>query len=55
MKTRTCFNGTMAEATKRRVKSIAAQLRLTEAQAVEWAVKRCGLRIRIPSKFFPES
>ncbi len=50
----TVLKGTMKRRTEKRIRAIAAQLNLSEAEAVEWAVMRCGLRIRIPSKFYPE-
>ncbi len=49
----TVLSGTMRKTTARRIKSISAQLKMSEAEAVEWAIMRCGLRISIPSKFYP--
>jgi hypothetical protein len=54
VKSFTWFPGKMSKRTVRRIRSIATQLKMSEAEAIEWAVNRCGLRISIPSKFFPE-
>lgn len=50
----TLISGKVSKSGLRSLRGIAKQLGEDEAGALEWALKRCGLRIKIPSKFYPE-
>lgn len=52
--THTLVRGTMSRRAESQIHSIAVQLNITEAKAIEWALMRCGLQIKRLSKKSPE-
>lgn len=50
----TMLDGKMSRGAQRALKNLSRILELDEAKTVEWALNRCGLRIKTPSKFYPE-
>lgn len=49
----TVLQGEMGQDAREQIVAIAVQLEMTEAQAVEWAIMRCGLRISFPNTLLP--
>jgi len=50
----TMIDGKMSRTAQRTLKNLSRVLGLDEAGTVEWALNRCGLRIKTPSNFYPE-
>lgn len=45
----TILQGSLSDDARERLVSIALQLEMTEAEAAEWALKRCGLEVIFPN------
>lgn len=51
----TIIQGEMTPESREQLIAISLQLQMTEAEAVGWALERCGLTISFPSKLFNPS
>ncbi len=50
----TVLQGEMGREAREQLVAIAVQLEMTEAEAAEWALLRCGLRISFPNTLLSE-